>query len=146
MKPSSKAIIMLCEEGFERIGEFLGCDILGITRKNDDEYIRFFAPQIISNRGRRSLVGVIGSMQASAQKKWDKIERLSEYFIVSLYSANFPSLRSPPTFGQSEEEDRRWCRAIATVACQFPSGYAELELLIAAKGEIAGLTLDRLDT
>lgn len=145
MKPSAKAVELLCREGFERIGTFLGGQILGLPKSEGDDYVRFFAPQVISTRGGKALVGVIGSMEVSALKDWKQISRLSKYFVVSLYSANFPALRSPPSLGLSDEEDRAWCRSIADVAHQFPANYGQLERLMATKGEIAGLAIDRLD-
>jgi hypothetical protein len=83
-------------------------------------------------------------METSALNIWKQIDRLSNHFVISIYSANFPSLRAPPTLGLSDEEDRAWCRSIADVAYQFPAKYIQLEQLMAVK-EIAGLAIDRLD-
>jgi hypothetical protein len=145
MKPTLRAVEMLRQEGFERIGIFLGGQILGLPRGKDDEYVRFFAPQVITSRGGSALVGVIGSMEVEALKNWKQIDRISEWFVISLFSANFPSLRSPPILGVSDEEDRAWCRSIAKIAYHFPANYVQLEKLLAEKGEIAGVAIDRFD-
>lgn len=134
---------ILEEAGFIIVGYYLMAKVFSIPYVDSDQYVRVFLPQIIKKNGQKTLVGVLASIKKPALENLHQIQRLSNYYILSSFSANFPALRNPPIISSSEPIEYDWCKLIACTVAKLPRNPEELSKVIIAGG-IAGAPLRAL--
>ena len=130
MKILQSIVDTLIESGFNEVIGYKESRVFRPREWEGDEFFQFFSPHVLNYDEGRALAGIIGSMALPAEKNSRRPKKITEEYIITCYTANFPNLRRPPIWGNDHAKDLVWCDKILKVANQFPKSKRELSSML----------------